>query len=431
LPLTIIAGKGAVGGNPGFIARDSTGRVFVVKFDRKENPEMQTAASVIVNRFLWAAGYNVPSDTLFAFSRSDLSIEEGAEIEDELGRDQEFTNDELDTILAEAPFRVDGSYRASASEFLSGSPVGGFPMEGRRRDDANDVIAHEHRRELRGLRVLAAWLGHTDMKEDNTLDMWVNEGGRNFLRHYLLDFGEALGGHQAEKQRMEDGWEYLWDYGKQFRALISFGFWRRPWEDQENTQWLSIGAFSGEYFDPALWREAYPYQPFHEADPSDLYWGAKLVMRFDRDAIEAVVSEGAFSDDDAADFLVEALLERQRRIGETWLEAVSPIDAFRVVGRDLCAVDLGVYYGIADIGVVERLSDDFDPIFDAEDGNAERNVEEYPVDEGGALCLPLGDEDYGVARLRVRRGPEFRPVMQVHYAGGDAPRILGIVRVER
>ena len=39
----------------------------------------------------------------------------------------------------------------------------------------------------RGLRVFGAWLNHTDMKDDNALDMYV--GGH--LEHYLVDFGEA------------------------------------------------------------------------------------------------------------------------------------------------------------------------------------------------------------------------------------------------
>jgi len=81
------------------------------------------------------------------------------------------------------------------------------------------------------LRVFAAWVNHTDMKEDNTLDMYVTEGKRRFLRHHFLDFGEALGGHGAEKGRPEDGWEHLWDWEKQGKATFAFGLWKRPWED--------------------------------------------------------------------------------------------------------------------------------------------------------------------------------------------------------
>ncbi|NIW47138.1 MAG: hypothetical protein GWN30_21030, partial [Gammaproteobacteria bacterium] len=60
--------------------------------------------------------------------------------------------------------------------------------KGIRDDDLNDVIPHQHRRELRGLRVVAAWLNHFDTKANNTLDVYVEDG---YVRHYLIDFGST------------------------------------------------------------------------------------------------------------------------------------------------------------------------------------------------------------------------------------------------
>jgi hypothetical protein len=62
-----------------------------------------------------------------------------------------------------------------------------------RDDDPNDLIPHEHRRDLRGLRLISAWLNDNDIREGNTLDMYVEEDGRRFLKHYLIDAGSALG----------------------------------------------------------------------------------------------------------------------------------------------------------------------------------------------------------------------------------------------
>lgn len=416
LPLTIVRGKAGGGGNPGFFARDATGRDFLVKFDTKENPEMQSASSVVVNRVLWAAGYFVPEDMLVTFARSDLVLSPEAKVRTSTGRKVRLTQSEIDHLLGSSPRTADGRFRASASLILSGTPVGGFTPKGRRSDDSNDLVDHEHRRELRGLKVLAAWLGHTDMKMDNTLDMYVEEHGKHYLRHYLLDFGEALGAHQAEKDRLEDGWEHIWDWEEQGKALVSFGLWKRPWEYQKPTPWSSIGAFSDRWFEPNLWKEAYPFWPFAEADAADLYWGAKLVVRFTRPLLEAIVREGQLSDPAAAKYLVDALLGRRWKIGRDWLDALTPFDDFVMKGDALCGFDLAVRYGIARDGALVQ--------YDA----AGEIVDERLVGRDGAVCTPLPRTKYGVLRLRIRRGDDLRPELQVHYTSEPSPHVLGVIR---
>ena len=423
LPITVVAGKGG-GANPGFFVTDATGRRFLVKFDTKDNPEMQTATGVIVNRIFWTLGYNVPADHVFHFCRADLKLSPDATLKDEMLRKRSLTEADIEEALLTSPRRPDGCFRASSSEFLPGVPLGGISPEGFREDDPNDTIAHEHHRELRGLRVFAAWTGHTDMKEDNTIDMYVEADGKHFVRHHLLDFGEALGAHQAEKGRYEDGWEHYWDWENQTLALFAFGLWKRPWESHEETPWLSIGAFGPDPFEPRLWREAYPYWPFMEMDAADAYWGAKLVMRFDRPVLEAIVAQGKLSHSDAAAFLVDALLERRIALGREYLEGVTPLDQVTITPNHICAVDLGMRFGLATTGVVERL-DPHDAVID-----------EHTVAPDGAVCLPIlphgrPDDDYRIDRLRVRRGRDRKPVMQLHYKPGETPRVLGVVRVER
>lgn len=418
-PPLVITGAKVGGGNAGFLVKDAAGKKFLIKFDRHENPEMQTGGDAVVVRLFWAMGYNVPSDNVFILDRAHLVIGEGTTYKDELDRKHPFTPKQIDDVLATSPRRPDGSFRALASELLPGKPKGGWLPEGRRGDDPNDLVPHEHRREVRGLKVFAAWLGHTDMKQDNTLDMYVEQGGRRFLRHYLIDFGEALGGHAGEKNRDEDGFEHFWDWENQGKALVAFGLWKRPWESRVKTPWLSIGAYSAKDFDPSTWREAYPYFPFFEADQGDLYWAARIVMRFDRAHLEAAVAAGRYGQPEAARYLVDTLFERRRKIGMAYLEAVSPLDELTIRTGALCGVDLGVRFGLATSGVVVRL------------GPHDEVLDRVTVTADGGFCLSIpGDEAYTVYRLSTRRGLDERRAMQVHFKGGPSARLLGLIRRE-
>jgi hypothetical protein len=233
-PFTLIGGKLGIG-HPSFVLQDGTGRRFKVRFDTQQNPELRTSASVIVNRILWTAGYNVASDHVFELRKEELTIASNATYVNAQKNEDLLDRAAVDAILFTAHRRDDGVYRAVASQLVPGIAKGGFKPNGRRSDDANDRVDHEHRRELRGLRVLAAWLAYTDIKEDNTLDVYVAQGGRRFLRHYLVDFGEALSGHAADSGRAEDGWEHYLDWEMQTKAVFAFGLWKRPWGRASDT----------------------------------------------------------------------------------------------------------------------------------------------------------------------------------------------------
>ena len=58
-PFTVTGGK-SEGITPGFSMQDAKDRRYFVKTDPLDNPEMATAADVIVSRFLYAIGYNTP-----------------------------------------------------------------------------------------------------------------------------------------------------------------------------------------------------------------------------------------------------------------------------------------------------------------------------------------------------------------------------------
>lgn len=418
-PFTLIGGKLGIG-HPSFVLQDGTGRRFKVRFDTQQNPQLRTTADVVVNRILWTAGYNVPSDHVFELRREELRIAPNATYVNAQKSEDPLDHRAIDAILFTAHRREDGVYRAVASQLVRGVAKGGFKPNGQRSDDANDRVRHEHRRELRGLRVLAAWLAYTDIREDNTLDVYVTQNGRRFLKHYLVDFGEALSGHAADSGRPEDGWEHYLDWEMQTKAIFSFGLWKRPWEDVRAAPWPSVGSFAAEPFDPRAWREVYPYWPFAEMDASDAYWAAKLVMRFDRPLLNAIVGEASLSDRDAAHYLVDTLLLRRNAIGRAYIESVTSLDDFELSADNLCMTDLSVRYGFAKSGSVEWLK-----------GSQVRLSR--PLGATGRLCvrLPRGDA-YTVFRMRIRRGKsDTRPPMELHFKAGARPRVLGIVRVAR
>jgi hypothetical protein len=62
-------------------------------------------------------------------------------------------------------------------------------------------VPHEHRRELRALRVFDAWTNLTDLKAGNTLDPLVTTDGTPVVKHYLKDVGSTFG-HGRQRPRL-------------------------------------------------------------------------------------------------------------------------------------------------------------------------------------------------------------------------------------
>ncbi len=120
---------------------------------------------------------------------------------------------DVDEQLHRAERNPDGSYRVVLAEGLPGKSLEGFKYEGTRPDDPNDVIPHENRRELRGLRVFSAWVNHTDAKAINSLDTLITQNGRSVVRHHLIDFNAALGSAGIGPRERRDGYEYLAEFG--------------------------------------------------------------------------------------------------------------------------------------------------------------------------------------------------------------------------
>jgi hypothetical protein len=344
-PWEVIDGK-TEGITPGFRVRDSRGDVYVIKFDPPENPEMATAAEVISTKLFFAAGYNVPENYLVFFQRENLVVDTEAKISSGLGPRRRMTESDLDGILSRVHKSPDGRYRAVASKFLEGRPIGPFKYYGTRSDDPNDVIPHEHRRELRGLKVLSAWLNHDDSRAVNSLDTVVTEGSRRYIRHHLIDFGSTLGSGSVQAQKPRAGWEYIWEPAPVFRRLLTLGLWDSSWIRVRYPSMPSIGRFESEAFEPAGWKPEYPNPAFMNALSDDCYWGAKIVMAFTDEDIRAIVRTGRLSDPDAEKYLIDTLIERRNKIGRYYFNMVLPIDPLALDGSTLRLQHLPSLYGL-------------------------------------------------------------------------------------
>jgi hypothetical protein len=339
--LKVIAAK-TEGVTPGFTIEDARRRRYIVKFDPRTNPEMASAADVISSNFFYALGYHVPENYIFYFQPERLTVAPNATITDADGKHRKMTSRDIAELLLRVPHDPEKGYRAVASLFISGKILGPFRYYGTRRDDPNDIVLHEHRRDLRGLFVFSAWLGHNDVKSLNSLDSIVEVNGIPAIRHYLLDFGASLGSDSFIAKSPRAGNEYLFAGKPAAAQFFSLGLYLPRWAKARYPDLPAVGNFESDLFDAERWKPNYPIPAFENRLPDDEFWAAKQVMAFTDDDIRAIVRTGQYSDREAEDWIVERLIARRDKIGRAFLTKVLPLDRIAVENGRLVFEDLGV-----------------------------------------------------------------------------------------
>jgi hypothetical protein len=436
-PWTIVSTK--IGGrDPGFLIRDARGEKYLLKFDQAGFPEMETSADVIVSRILWAIGYHVPEDHIVYFAPADLVLDPEAVVKDVFDREKPLDRAELDRTLGLLDEGPDGKIRGLVSRLLEGEVLGGHPAVGVRDDDPNDRISHQLRRDLRGAYAIFAWLDHSDIKEDNSLDMWIADPAdpaRKYVRHYWVDFGLSLGVQAAQALDRRRSHEYKIDFTNIGLQLVTLGLRQRRWEGRSSPPLRGIGLYEAETFDPGRWHPMTPsYVPFLTADRIDGAWAARLIMRFSREQLTAIVDAARFSDPRAAAYMVETLVRRQRATGRYWFARVSALEGFAIeaqgAGHALCFDDAMLTYQLAADPAATRYritSHD-------RDGRALGAATTSSAAAGGHSCVgPLalaGGDGYTIVRIETTR-PEAAGSVLVHLApapGGGGPRVIGVWR---
>ncbi len=325
-----VTGRPWAGITPKFTIKDGRGDTYLIKLDPSHMPGLVSTAEVISTKIFHAIGYHVAEYYLVSIDLSKLEVEPGARFKFDSGEWLPITHSDLEHWLRAQPRQPDGTIRAVASKYIPGKPVGEFKFYGTRSDDPNDVFPHELRRELRGYRVFAAWLNHDDSRALNTFDSYVEEAGRRFVRHYLLDFGSNLGSGSTNPQEPRGGYEYYVEKDKILKGIFTFGLWSRDWMHAKYPSYPAVGNFEGDFFEAGKWKPNYPNPAFNRMDGSDAFWAARIASRFSDETLRAIIAQAEIGDREAERYLGDVLIQRRDKVVKHWIVATNPLDEFTV-----------------------------------------------------------------------------------------------------
>lgn len=412
---------------------------FLFKTDPKGQPERATAASVIGAAAYDAVGFFTSCEQVVYFKPSVLKLKPGLRVKNNSGIERPFDEAALKGVLEEATKKGD-LVRMQASAWLPGQLIGPFRYEGTRSDDPNDAIAHQERRELRGARLLAAWIHHFDSREQNSMDSWISDAGKEapdaspgYVRHYYLDTSDSLGSEwdwDGVSRRL--GHSYLLDWGDIGRDFVTLGIPTRPWErTQRAVGHEKFGYFDIDTFVPEDWKNEYPNPAFSRMSERDGAWMARILARFTPEMVRALAEMGRFSDPGDTQYIEKVLEARLQKILARYLTRLSPLsDVYVDQGNSLCALDLARARHLQPLPRFRYSAEASGPV-------------SLPVQErtGDRICIALPRHEFPVGLradaaqryvvVRIHNGVARGPlVAHLYDLGEHGYRLVGLERPE-
>ncbi len=402
---------------------------YLVKVEVR-GPERQGAAAVIGEAVFYAAGYYASCEQLLYVRPSLFKLAPGlVAAKGNFGDIYPFDQKALDDLLASATKRG-GLLRMTASAWIPGYPIGQFRYEGTRDDDPNDVIPHQDRRELRGARLLAAWIDHFDMREGNSLDTWMADSksgppdsSPGHVVHYQIGTTAALGSAwDWEEISRRLGYSYIIDWHDAAVDFVTLGAATHVWDRVQKVPGHEIfGYFNVADFDPERWKNEYSNAAFSRMTERDGAWMARILAGFTPEMVRTLADMGQFSDPSNTDYLESVLEGRLMKILNRYLTRLSPFANLRLEGPErLCGVDLAERRGLRDPGQF-RYTARFV-------GGPWLRVERSA---GAQVCvvLPHGAGG-GYVRVRIEDGVAVRPLVAHLYDLGPEVgyRLVGVER---
>ena len=296
----LVVREASTGSNaPVLLVEDRAGARFIFISDAADAPGKMSSPAAAASLILSAAGYNAALHCPAAIDRGALSIADDSKLMGEYGKTGPLTADELTKLLEKQPQQM----RGVAIRIPDGRPIGRFSFSKRPYGDKNDLMRHQDRRELRGLRIFSAFIGWVSISERTPYDTFVEAAGNaGYVEHWLLNLTEIA-------------------------------------EPSQPFNPLGAGASGGN---PA----------FALMTPYDAFWAARIVSLFSDQMIDAIVAAANYPDAGEAQKAVGGLKLRRDALAKKWFGAMSPLDDFII-----SSADGAMKVSCSDLVVIAQASD--------------------------------------------------------------------------